>query len=177
MKKSLLLITLSALASLSSAFDFADIKFWAGNGSKQSALVIDFADNGGSAYAWGFRYDGALSGLDMIRAVDAADSSLAFDIVSYSFGDAVNGISYGSLSKAGFVAGSYWSYWNGITATNWISSNVGASDRVLSDGSWDGWSWGDGATTPRANVVAAVPEPSSLLVLGLGLAFFRRRRG
>ena len=176
MNKLLALLTLATFAASSFALSFDDIKLWAGTGSHKAALVIDFANSGGTPYAWGYRFDGDKTGLDMIKAIDALDPNLSFDIVSYSFGDAVNGITYGSLSQSGFIDNSYWSYWTSTSSTNWSSSWVGAGDRSLANGDWDGWSWGDGSTAPRDNAVAAVPEPATLIALGFGTLLLRRKR-
>lgn len=62
----------------------------------------------------------------------------------------------------------------------WISSNTGVTGRPLVDGSWDGWvyrSFGAQGPNQTVNAPAAIPEPSSLLLIaGASLAFFRRRR-
>ena len=65
---------------------------------------------------------------------------------------------------------SYWAYFIGTDGQNWTYSGVGASDRTLSNGSWDGWSWDADYTnpvTPTPLTPAAVPEVSSAVSLGL----------
>ena len=67
----------------------------------------------------------------------------------------------------------YWSYWLANGDDPWVSSSIGIRDRVLSDGVWDGWSFAAGVwgseTFPDEPVAAAVPEPATLAMLGLGL--------
>lgn len=64
-------VTNSALAT----FNFSDITNWVGTGANESALVIDWQD-GGDALAWGYRWDGSATGLDMLTAIETADPQL-----------------------------------------------------------------------------------------------------
>lgn len=72
---------------------FNDIAIWAGSGSNEAALVVDWND-GQSPLAWGYRWDGAATGEDMFRAVAAEDDSLFARIQVFGFGSLLNGIGY-----------------------------------------------------------------------------------
>jgi hypothetical protein len=74
----LLLLVLSPTTLAHAAFSFDDIEFWVGAGANRSALVIDWIDDAADppALAWGFRWDGAAKGRDLITAVVAADPRL-----------------------------------------------------------------------------------------------------
>jgi hypothetical protein len=73
------------------------IEFWAGTGSKRATLVVDWSDVESSrpAIAWGFRWEGAATGADMLAAIVAADPRLFVRwSASGSGGQAVYGIGY-----------------------------------------------------------------------------------
>lgn len=74
----LLIISAAALAiSSAGAFSFDDIHLWAGSGSNQAALVIDWNDGiSPVSLVWGYKWDGTATGKDMFDAVLAADSRL-----------------------------------------------------------------------------------------------------
>ncbi len=51
-------------------FTMDDITYWVGEGTNRAALVIDWNDaKSPASLAWGFRWDGAATGYDMLRAV------------------------------------------------------------------------------------------------------------
>ncbi len=54
---------------------------------------------------------------------------------------------------------SYWSYWVSDGGSGFSYSNLGASSRQLSDGSWDGWNFAAGMTTTGFKDFAAAPAP------------------
>lgn len=210
----LLTWTLGPTSSNAQVLDFNDITLWAGSGSNQAAVVIDWRDgldypgeSFGEALVWGYRWDGAATGLDMIQAIAVLDIRLSVFTTTFSFGEAVTGISYdltgdGSIGpndhdRNGFEpdADGFWAYWADASEldedgnvvnppapgypASWGFTNVGAGDRLLQDGSWDGWSWAiDFISEPPSQGFAAIPEPNllTLLVAGLGLALIRRRR-
>lgn len=186
--KKLLLLSL-ALPFSAQAVNFADIRFWAGTGSNQAAVVIDFNDGQSPrSYVWGFRWDGTADGEDALRAIVLADPHLDAVIDVFSFGASLNTASYLPLSGGGYrhsrtqdfgPAGLYWSYWSATqTSPAWAFSNFGMSDRVLVDGDVDGWAMSnpgfDGV--PPTTPVPAVPEPASILALSLGIIALERRR-
>ena len=61
--------------SVSSTVDFSKIKYWVGTGSNESALVFSWGDGKGDGknLVWGYRWNDAATGADMLMAVAAAD--------------------------------------------------------------------------------------------------------
>lgn len=74
----------------------------------------------------------------------------------------------------------YWAYYlKADENAPWTPSMVGAADRSLSDGVWDGWRFAPGfVASPPGAAVPAVPEPAavSLWLAGLGGWLWLRRR-
>jgi PEP-CTERM motif len=186
--------SLILVASVSGqAIQFENIRYWVGSGANQAALVIDF--NGGTAqgsFVWGYRFDGAKSGEEMIRDIAAHDPTLDVGIISYSFGGFLDVVAYTPVPLAITLIGQsvsnssatkYWSYYNGMNGSNsnWSYSNLGMSGRTLSNGDVDGWSFtsdpnfgpGNAPTPPiPAN---PVPEPATLAGLGIALAYWKKK--
>ena len=59
-------------------FSFDDIEFWVGTGANRAAVAIDWVEHSTEqpALVWGFRWNGAASGRDMLLAVVTADQRL-----------------------------------------------------------------------------------------------------
>lgn len=108
--------------------------------------------------------------------------SLTFDSFGLSTGSPFDGRDATDADdhwQEGWVSDGYWSYWLGSgDDPSWEGAMTGMSDRVLTDGSWDAWSYaaGFGEVLPSMPVAAAVPAPASLALLGAGLLAARRRR-
>ena len=174
-----------------------------GTGDNVSQLVIDFAQPGGDSYLFEYRYTADdVTGLDMLNALDSAGSFEVFTTVFSPTFIAVDGFAFGGQSQdIGFdtVTGQFWSYFvsGGFQDTNfdgvftsdeavsdagYTGAGVGATGRLLTDGSVDAWIVNVFAPNdegnPATNVLpAAVPEPGTLGVLGLGgFVLLRRRR-
>lgn len=120
---------------------------------------------------------GISSGQPFINGVAVAD---------YDSADGSTAIDSNDSYREGWNTG-YWSYWgaegNGIlpTASEWSYPGAGMTDRLLRNGSWDGWSFDDFSgtyeSTPSVPTPAApVPEPMTLGALTVGLLAFARRR-
>ena len=59
------------------AATFDDIQFWTGSGTNRAAVVIDWKDGKNpGALLWGYRWNGAATGLDMLKGVVTADKRL-----------------------------------------------------------------------------------------------------
>jgi hypothetical protein len=186
----IVLLVIGVSLSAQAAFTFDDVRFWVGDGENRAALVIDWNDGiSPESLAWGYRWDGSATGADMLEAIDAADSRLAVRGTVSGYGLFVDGIRYeapdGDTHDAGTTPdwSMSWSYWviDAGGGPSWASSWAGASDRSLSDGSWDGWSFtawdlNYNPVTAPGEPAAAVPEPATagfLPVIALG--FLRKR--
>ena len=136
-----------------------------------------------------------------------ADSRLTLSMQRYSFGDILFSVAFNdgvqNRNRADWTSG-YWNYSlfggqfdytdsgnpepitynvSGSSVYSdviWFPSQIGASDRVLVDGSWDAWSFAEGSVPESVQqpFAAAVPEPSVTILLGAAficLMLVRRR--
>lgn len=112
--------------------NFNDIDYWAGSGTRQSALVLQWNDGlAPASVAWGYRWDGTATGIDLLTAVagttiirepsgggvvetlSGADPALVLTIERYGWGDAVYSMVYspGGVTRTQADWGSgYWEY-------------------------------------------------------------------
>jgi len=145
-----------------------------GTGSNTSRLQFDFTN--GNTYLYDVRYDGSLRGDDLFAIVaEAQPGFFSYQIVSFSFGDALFAVTIGADSDAGFGTPplylDYWHYWTRSSDQSaWASSNVGFADRIVSDGSWDGWVFNSNSAP------AAIPAPAAGVLIAGAAASARRRR-
>ena len=84
-------------------FGFSDIMNWTGTGSNEAAVVIDWNDGKTpESIAWGYRWNGVATGLQMLQAVDLADPRLVvFTVNDPSFGAIVYGMGYDLNNNGG----------------------------------------------------------------------------
>ena len=146
-----------------------------GNGSNASHLQFDFTNS--NSYLYEVRYDGAMFGDDLFAIVAAAQPSFfSFVVTTYSFGDALTGVTIGNDTDAGFGTPpdylDYWHYWTRDNSESaWTESWVGFTERAVSNGSSDGWVFNS------AGAPSVVPAPTvAALFLLTPLARRRRRR-
>jgi hypothetical protein len=134
-KELMSLILVFAIAVSAYAYNFNDIlvEYWAGNGSNESVVVIDF---GIESFTFGYRWDGTKYGKDLMDTIAAAGPLDYNDSAGF-----LNTISYGSYSNIGQVGwpADWWSYFISTDGENWVDAGEGFATRVLTDGSWDGW--------------------------------------
>ena len=158
-------VTVDVSADIVSEFDL-------GTGANTSKVLFQFTNQ--NQYLYTIRYDDEMTGRTVFDFISAEQPDyFTPDIQTFSFGDALFGLAIGDDQDAGFGTApeylDYWHYWTGESdSTDWDFSMIGFSDRVLSDGSMDGWVFNSND--------APIPAPAAITaVLGLGL--IRRRRG
>ena len=70
MKNAVVIALILTAAVSAHAFTFDDIQYWVGTGANEACLVIDWQDaKSPVSLAWGYRWDGTVSRLDMLKAV------------------------------------------------------------------------------------------------------------
>lgn len=72
------IVLLFALLLTAPACGLEPVQFWVGEGAKEASLVIDWheAPGEGVTLSWGYRWDGAATGRDLLSAVVHADERL-----------------------------------------------------------------------------------------------------
>jgi hypothetical protein len=147
-------------------------EFDLGTGANTSTILFQFTNE--NQYLYTIRYDDDMTGrtaFDLIS--DAQPGYFVADISESSFGDFLVGLGIGDDFDSGSGTApeylDYWHYWTKEVETEaWLFSQVGFSDRDLSDGSVDGWVFNSND--------APIPAPA-VLPAALGLGLIRRRRG
>jgi hypothetical protein len=143
-----------------------------GSGTNTATVYVGFKD--GAMYEFDVSFDApageTFTGLDLIDLVgDETPLSIA-----YGYGGGyVDGMSYEDHGNSGYGGGDdWWHYWVAEEGdTGWTAPGYGAGDRVVSDGSMDGWIYGSAHTPP------AIPEPATMALLAVGgLAVLARRK-
>lgn len=174
-------VAVAAALFLASAARAGNVLFSgsAGSGASTSYLVVD---SGTFNFAFSYHYDGQKTAADMLTDLDAGVPGLDITLSDYGAGSIfVDTFAYPPMPVTG-TFGTYWSYWLSDDGGTWDYSQVGAGQRTLSDGSWDGWSFVPSftvdAVAPRVPA-NPVPEPSSVVTLlgmtATALTMLRRR--
>lgn len=162
-----------ACTGVMSAVAGADVvgEWEVGTGGFASTAIFQFGNL--NQYVFTINHDGDTSGRDAFDIIESALPDIfEAEIETYSFGDALVGVAIGDDQDSGFGTPpdylDYWHYWTRESSdAAWESSMIGFSDRMLTDGSEDGWVFdSDAAPVPAAPVWFAA----------LGAGITRRRR-
>jgi uncharacterized protein YjdB len=85
------------LRATANVFTFDDILVWAGEGSSRAALAVQWNDpRETNAMVWGYQFDGAKYGVDILMAVAKVDPRFHpfMDATTSGYGSAIAGIGY-----------------------------------------------------------------------------------
>jgi len=179
-KKVMSLVIVLAITGVSNAApynyngDWVDVDYWAGSGSNETIVVIDWNLTNGTytteSHAWGFRWEGTAYVSDALAAIDAAG---ALDVTTSYAGQFVNDVFYHDLLIDGdnhtSIGYSGW-WWAGDTidgGITWTGNEGGMTLEILAPGRIEGLNL-DKDNWTSATLTIPVPEPCALTILALG---------
>jgi hypothetical protein len=136
-----------------------------GGGPDLARVAIEFED--GAEFLFEVLFDESIpiTGLDAMLTLESELPSFSLVLIDFGFGLLIDGIHYDGHSNEGFGGGErYWHYWiRPDELAPWSFSDVGAADRLLSNGAWDGWVYG----------TALAPSPEPGIVGECGPGYFK----
>ena len=139
-------------------FTFDDVQYWVGEGENRALLVVDWNDTvSPESLAWGYRFDGEVTGEQILSDISFADSRF----IANMSGGFLNDIAFadGEILHEGIggTGGFYWSTWSGTNSGNWeMNAGIGAT---VQDGDWFGCSFTDFNPSVFPGVPVAVSNP------------------
>lgn len=139
----------------SRAASFDAVQYWVGSGANQAAFVIDWNDGkSAESLLWGYRWNGAATGLDMFQAIVSADSRLFAHVGNYAWGTAILGIGFDLNGNGSFGVTPGLSFDSGglfnSTSPNDARVALEAGDHYV-----EGWNTGYWEYFNKANSAAA----------------------
>jgi hypothetical protein len=145
-----------------------------GSGDATASILVEFDSGDEFLFEVSFASATPTSGLDLMKVIDAEVAGFDIVLLDFGFGEFVDGISFLGNDNSGFdPPDGWWHYWTGDPQNGqWTESQVGAGDRLIGDGDWDGWRWGspDPPSLQAGNQVPLLGALGQLSLTG-GLAF------
>jgi hypothetical protein len=153
----LVVLAIAGMPTGAQAYTFDDVKatYWTGvepdDGVNEAVMVIDWQEPETASMAFGYRWIGDAKGIDMLTAIDQADSRFHLEWhpdhvgALYGIGWDVDGDGFDKTDPddyhaEGWMVGS-WRYYLSLDGSSWSYSEAGVFGRDLVDGDWDAWSW------------------------------------
>ncbi|MCH2161402.1 MAG: hypothetical protein MK085_05965 [Phycisphaerales bacterium] len=172
-----LFIHSACLASVIAVTSHAELvdTFTIGEGDTTAHIQFDFIV--GHTYLYEIRWDGtSMTGRDVFDMIKTAQpDDFDFTYISYTFGDFLTSVTIGQDHDAGegttppdYI--NYWHYWNRTDGESWQNAMSGFSDRILEDGSWDGWVFG------VVDAPQEIPSPGVFGLAGIAALVARGQR-
>ncbi len=169
-------IALGLSPGAAQALSFSDVRVEAevGGGANEAMIVFDWETGVTPSHAWLFRWDGVASVANAFDAIQAAEPGFEWpggNFVSFIRYDGDDGDQHDSLVTFQLA------FWNSLDGESWEVNDVGVAQQLLVDGGWSGAN----ANLPAGVFpgdppnVPIIPEPSTALLLGLGIALLGRR--
>ena len=119
-----------------------NIQFWVGSGSNEVVAAFFFCNNPAVGIAYGYRFNGTATILDMFNAIQTADPNFTFTISGGFFST----ISYNDGTLSCSITGGMLMY----TVSG--NSASGASDPLANGDYFELCEWGGGCTLPTTNI-------------------------
>ena len=154
----------------------AAVDYTVGEGANEAFMVVDF---GYDMLTFSYKWEGTetVSGWTVLDSV-AQGGSLDVDSTWYEQyqSNFVSDLSYPGVTK--YEGGAGWGFYVSSDGIDWSASMLGVDTEQLAGGDWNGWSWGplDEYWNHMRVPGQEVPEPASMILLGVGALLLRRRR-
>ncbi len=191
-----IMVVMAALSGVTRAagMDLDRIEQWFGSGTNRAGMVVDWHDGSRvHALAWGFRWNGSATSLDLWQAATNAPTGLSGRLTNTLFGPRVTAVEYRRPRRPGdrlpqtgphdvfhtayafdhtgavFRTGA-WTHWTGAHAAacappSFSRCATSLTARILINNGWDAWTFTSGPTPrPPGFAMAAVGYPFAVEV-------------